>query len=93
MGILPCQGKIPTVEPGIEPGTSWLVVKLWPLDHEAGQNKNYFTLNTEDYIQSTKQFNNFYQPITNFAIHQREVHYMGIKIFNNFPPIHLRYIH
>ena len=29
-------GKIPTVEPGIEPGTSWLVVKrLWPLDHEA----------------------------------------------------------
>ena len=29
--------KIPTVEPGIEPGTSWLVVRdSWPLDHEAG---------------------------------------------------------
>ena len=29
--------KIPTVEPEIEPGTSWLVVKrLQPLDHEAG---------------------------------------------------------
>ena len=27
-------GKIPTVEPGIEPGTSWLVGR--PLDHEAG---------------------------------------------------------
>ena len=25
-GILPLQGKIPIVEPGIEPGTSWLVV-------------------------------------------------------------------
>ena len=27
--------KIPTVEPGIEPGTSRLVVRNWPLDHEA----------------------------------------------------------
>ena len=26
-GILPLQGKIPLVEPGIEPGTSWLVVR------------------------------------------------------------------
>ena len=26
-GILPLQGKIPTVEPGIEAGTSWLVVR------------------------------------------------------------------
>jgi hypothetical protein len=25
-GDLPLQGKIPTAEPGIEPGTSWLVV-------------------------------------------------------------------
>jgi len=32
VGILP-SGKIPTVGPGIEPGTSWLVVR----DHEAGQ--------------------------------------------------------
>jgi hypothetical protein len=28
MGILPYQGKIPVVEPGIEPWTSWLVVRL-----------------------------------------------------------------
>jgi hypothetical protein len=27
MGILLYQGKIPIVEPGIEPGTSWLVVR------------------------------------------------------------------
>ena len=26
-GILPLQGKIPMVEPGIEPGISWLVVR------------------------------------------------------------------
>ena len=26
-GILPLQGKIPMVETGIEPGTSWLVVR------------------------------------------------------------------
>ena len=26
-GILPLHGKIPMVEPGIEPGTSWLVVR------------------------------------------------------------------
>jgi hypothetical protein len=26
-GVLSLQGKIPTAEPGIEPGTSWLVVK------------------------------------------------------------------
>jgi hypothetical protein len=34
MGILPYQGKIPMVEPGIEPGTTWLV--CWLLDHKAG---------------------------------------------------------
>jgi hypothetical protein len=27
MGILPYQGKIPMVEPGIKPGTSGLVVR------------------------------------------------------------------
>jgi hypothetical protein len=26
-GDLPLQGKIPTAEPGIEPGTSWLLVR------------------------------------------------------------------
>ena len=32
MGIFPYQEKIPMVEPGIEPGTSWLVVRN--LDHQ-----------------------------------------------------------
>jgi hypothetical protein len=32
-GELPLQGKIPMAEPGIEPGTSWLVVRS--SDHQA----------------------------------------------------------
>jgi hypothetical protein len=32
-GELPLQGKIPTADPGIEPGTSWLVVRS--TDHQA----------------------------------------------------------
>jgi len=50
------------------------------------KNKNLLTLNSENYTKSTRQFNNFYQPITNFTIYQRAVHYMSIKIFNNLPP-------
>ena len=42
--------------------------------------------NSENYSKCTRQFNNFYQPITNFTIYQRGVYYMGIKIFNNLPP-------
>jgi len=50
------------------------------------QNENLFTLNSENHTESTRQFNNFYQPITNFTVYQKEVHYMGIRIFNNLPP-------
>jgi hypothetical protein len=32
-GDLPLQEKIPTAEPGIEPGTSWLIVRSY--DHQA----------------------------------------------------------
>jgi len=49
------------------------------------RNKNLFTLNSENHTKSTRQFNNFYHPITNLTIYQREVHYMGIKIFNSLP--------
>jgi hypothetical protein len=49
-------------------------------------NKNLFILNSENHIKSTRQFNNCYQSITNLTIYQREVYYMGIKIFNNLPP-------
>jgi hypothetical protein len=51
----------------------------------AVKNKNYFTLKLENYTKSKRQFKNLYQPITNFTIHQRGVHYMAIKIFNNLP--------
>jgi hypothetical protein len=37
MGILPYQGKIAMVERGIEPGTSWLVVRN--ADHKAGHDR------------------------------------------------------
>jgi hypothetical protein len=50
------------------------------------KNKNLFNLNSENHNKSTRQFNNFYQPITNLTIHQRGVHYMEIKIFNNLLP-------
>jgi len=46
----------------------------------------FFTLNFENHTKSTRQLNNIYQPVTNYTIHQRGVHYMGIKTFNNLPP-------
>ena len=50
------------------------------------KNKTLFILNSENCTKITRQFNNFYQPITNFTRYQRGVDYMGIKIFNNLPP-------
>jgi len=50
------------------------------------KNKNLFILNSENHTKSTRQFNHFYQPVTNFTVYQRRVYYMGIKIFNNLPP-------
>jgi hypothetical protein len=35
-GDLSLQGKIPTAEPGIEPRTSWLVVRSSDPNHKAG---------------------------------------------------------
>jgi len=49
-------------------------------------NKNLFTLNSENHTKGTRQNNNFYQPITNLTVYQKGVHYMGIKIFNSLPP-------
>jgi len=40
----------------------------------------------ENHTKSTRQFNDFYQPITNFTVYQRGAHFMGIRIFNNLPP-------
>jgi len=49
-------------------------------------NKNLFTLNSDNHTKGTWQNNNFYQPITNLNVYQKGVHYIGIKIFNNLPP-------
>jgi len=43
-------------------------------------------LSSENQTKSTRQFNNFYQSITNLTIYQSGVYYMDIKIFNNLPP-------
>jgi hypothetical protein len=45
--------------------------------------KNLLILNTEHYATSTRQLNNFYQPMTTLTTYQRGIHYMGVKIFNN----------
>jgi hypothetical protein len=55
------------------------------LMHFVVKNKNLFILNSENHTKSTRQFNNFCQPITNHAIYQTGVCYMGIKIFNKLP--------
>ena len=47
-------------------------------------NKILFTLNSENHTKGTRQSNNFYQPITNLMVYQKEVHYMGIKILTIF---------
>jgi hypothetical protein len=49
------------------------------------QNKNLFTLNSDHYEISTRQLNNFYQPMTTFTIYQKGILHMGIKIFNSLP--------
>ena len=46
------------------------------------KNKNLFISNSENNTKSTRQCNNFYQPITDLTIYQRGVYYMGIEIFN-----------
>ena len=40
------------------------------------KNKNLFTLNADNHTKGTRQFNNFYQPITNLTVYQKGVHDM-----------------
>jgi hypothetical protein len=49
-------------------------------------NKNLFILNSERHNTSTRQLNNFYQPIANFSVYQKGVYCMGIRVYNNNPP-------
>ena len=41
------------------------------------------SLDSDLYAISTRQLNNFYQPMTNIATYQKGIHHMGIKIFNS----------
>jgi len=50
------------------------------------KNKNLFIFNSDNQTKSRRQFNNFYQLITNLTVYQRGVHYIGVKIFSNLPP-------
>jgi hypothetical protein len=38
------------------------------------KNKHLSTLNSVNHTKSTRQFNNFYHPITNLTVYQRAVH-------------------
>ena len=68
-------------------GNSTFCISIYPFTYAfVVKNKNLFILNSENHTKSTRQFNHFYQPITNLTIYQRGVHYIGIKIFNNIPP-------
>jgi len=67
----------------ILPFVSQYILLLMPF---VVKNKNLFTLNSENHTTRTRQFKNFYQPITNFTVHQKGIHYLGNRIFNNLPP-------
>jgi hypothetical protein len=49
------------------------------------ENKYLFILNSENRIKSTRQSNNFHQPINTLTVDPGGVYYMGIKVFSNLP--------
>jgi hypothetical protein len=48
-------------------------------------NRDLFTINSENQSAQTRQSNNLYLPLANLTIYQQGVHYSGVKIFNNLP--------
>jgi hypothetical protein len=48
-------------------------------------NKNYFTVNADNYNVLTRQRNNLYIPQSNLAIFQKGSYYLGIKTFTSLP--------
>ena len=54
IGVFPFQGKTHMVEPGIEPGTSWLVVRN--SDHQATR----LVVSKVSYLISTKEIHRSY---------------------------------
>jgi hypothetical protein len=49
------------------------------------RNKNQFLVNSEIYHIDTRQHANFHQPSANVTRCQKEVYYLGIKVFNILP--------
>jgi DNA integrity scanning protein DisA with diadenylate cyclase activity len=49
------------------------------------QNKNLFSINTDNHNTDTRQRSKSYLPQANFTMYQKGAYYSGIKIFNNLP--------
>jgi len=49
------------------------------------RNKNQFLVNSEVYHIDTRQHANFHQPSVNLTKYQKEVYYIGVKVFNMLP--------
>ena len=49
------------------------------------QNKNLFSINTENHNIDTRQRNNLSLPEANLTTYQKAAYYSGIKVFNNLP--------
>jgi hypothetical protein len=49
------------------------------------RNRNQFLVNSEIYHTDTRQHANFHQPSVNLTKYQKEVYYLGVKVFNMFP--------
>jgi hypothetical protein len=49
------------------------------------KNKNQFTFNSQIYHYDTRQQSDFHLPTANQAKYQKEIGYMGVKVFNRLP--------
>ena len=48
-------------------------------------NRSQFFVNSEIHHINTRQHANFHQPSTNVAKYQKEVYYLGVKVFSALP--------
>jgi len=53
------------------------------------RNKNQFLVNSEAYHIDTRQHAKFHQPSVNVTKYQKEVYYLGVKVFNK-PPTYIK---
>jgi hypothetical protein len=49
-------------------------------------NRYFFLLDSDKHNISTRHTNSFYQLSTNFAMYQKGIYCIGIKVYNNLPP-------